>query len=265
MRPDFIYFKEIILNDNNKFTLDFSDEEFVQEIHFLTNRDYYVTSLNCNLILKEYINDEKRLVEELSKKRRLLIEKGPAYQNDIGYLISEISSIFDIKNVAPLTYHFTLHPKILYNYCYYYKFYDTVRKKLEIAKSILHFHILKIMVLNLKGSLVKVKKDTVTIRLFDHYAKIQNVFTHNFDNSWLYENDIHRDINLMFTYDTNNKQWYGTNPNLLLEGTYFATKEKGHFNAIKFFKQFYRIKKKGSGFVGTPEERQKLNCKIKGI
>ena len=92
MRPDFIYFKEIILNDNNKFTLDFSDEEFVQEIHFLTNRDYYVTSLNCNLILKEYINDEKRLVEELSKKRRLLIEKGPAYQNDIGYLISEISS-----------------------------------------------------------------------------------------------------------------------------------------------------------------------------
>ena len=57
------YFKEIILNDNNKFTLDFSDEEFVQEIDFLTNRDYYVASLNCNLILKEYINNKKRLVE----------------------------------------------------------------------------------------------------------------------------------------------------------------------------------------------------------
>ena len=39
----------------------------------------------------------------------------------------------------------------------------------------------------------------------------------------------------MFTYDTNNKQWYGTAPKLLLEATYFATKEKGHFNAVNFF------------------------------
>ena len=59
----------------------------------------------------------------------------------------------------------------------------------------------------------------------------------------------------MFTYDTDNKQWHGTNPNLLLEATYFATKEKGCFNAVKLFKQFYRIEKKGSGFVvGTPED-----------
>ena len=34
------------------------------------------------------------------------------------------------------------------------------------------------------------------------------------------------------------------NPKLLLETTYFATKEKGHFNVVKIFKQFYRIKKK---------------------
>ena len=55
------------------------------------------------------------------------------------------------------------------------------------------------------------------------------------------------------------------NPNLLLETTYFATKEKGHFNVVKFFKQFYRIKKKGSCFVvRTPEERQKLNLQNKG-
>ena len=110
------------------------------------------------MILKEYINDKKRLVEELSKRSRLLIEKGPAYQNNIGYLISEISIIFDTQNVAPLTYHFILHPKILYDCCYYYKFYDTVEKKLQIAKFIFHFHILKVMVLNLKISLVKIKK-----------------------------------------------------------------------------------------------------------
>ena len=50
----------------------------------------------------------------------------------------------------------------------------------------------------------------MTIRLFDDYTKIQNVFMHNFNKRWLYGNNIYRDINLIFTYDTNNKQWYGT-------------------------------------------------------
>ena len=47
------YFKEILFGENNKFTLDFSNEEFVQQLAFLINRDYYISSLNCNLILKE--------------------------------------------------------------------------------------------------------------------------------------------------------------------------------------------------------------------
>ena len=34
MNPVFIYFREIPLKNNNKFMLDFSDEEFVQKINF---------------------------------------------------------------------------------------------------------------------------------------------------------------------------------------------------------------------------------------
>ena len=34
MKPAFIYFREIPLKDNNKFTLDLPDEEFVQKINF---------------------------------------------------------------------------------------------------------------------------------------------------------------------------------------------------------------------------------------
>ena len=34
MKPCFIYFEEIAISDDNKFTLDFSDQEFVQEIDF---------------------------------------------------------------------------------------------------------------------------------------------------------------------------------------------------------------------------------------
>ena len=34
MDPAFIYFREIPVRDNKKFTLDFSDKEFVQKINF---------------------------------------------------------------------------------------------------------------------------------------------------------------------------------------------------------------------------------------
>ena len=53
MNPDSIYFKEILFVENNKFTLDFSNKEFVQQLSFLKNQDYYISSLNCNLISKE--------------------------------------------------------------------------------------------------------------------------------------------------------------------------------------------------------------------
>ena len=60
MRPGFIYFKEIALGDDNKFTLDFSDQELVQEIDFLLNIDYYITNLDCKLKVKNHIHDGKK-------------------------------------------------------------------------------------------------------------------------------------------------------------------------------------------------------------
>ena len=70
MRPCFIYFTEI--NDNNKFTLDFSNEEFIQEVNFSTKNDYFITSLNCNLIVKENIDKKKKLIEDLLKKMSII-------------------------------------------------------------------------------------------------------------------------------------------------------------------------------------------------
>ena len=64
MDPIFIYFNEIDLKDNNKFTLNFSGEQNVQEIIFLKNRDYYVINLNCNLTVKEHIDDNKRVISK---------------------------------------------------------------------------------------------------------------------------------------------------------------------------------------------------------
>ena len=166
-----------------------------------------------------------------------MLEKGPAYQTDTVYLVSEISSIFDIKNVAPLSYHFILDPKILDDNCYYYKFYDTIEKKIKDCKIYSPFSHFKGNGFEFKRIIGQEKRDTVTIRLFDDYTKIQNVFTHDFNNRWLYGNSIYRDINIMFTCDRLDKQWYGTNPNLLIEAIYFARKNKQHFNAVKILKQ----------------------------
>ena len=37
MKPVFIYFREIPFDDNNKFVLEFSDDEFVQKVDFEKN------------------------------------------------------------------------------------------------------------------------------------------------------------------------------------------------------------------------------------
>ena len=62
MRPVLIYFRETHLDENNKFTLDFSDHDFVQEIEFLSKNKYYITSLNCKLKLKEYIREDEKII-----------------------------------------------------------------------------------------------------------------------------------------------------------------------------------------------------------
>ena len=75
MNPALVYFKEVILNNNNKFTLDFSEKEFAQEVNLVNNLDYYITSLNFKLKVKEYILDKDEKIKELSKKVDFYLKK----------------------------------------------------------------------------------------------------------------------------------------------------------------------------------------------
>ena len=99
MKPIFICFKEIKLDDNNKFTLNFSNTKIICEIYFLRKNDYYITSLNCNLIIKGQNDDKSKLIKDLSEKSRLLLEKGPAYQNNINE-ISYFVRATELKTVG---------------------------------------------------------------------------------------------------------------------------------------------------------------------
>ena len=60
MRPILIYFRERHLDENNKFILDFSDQEIVQEIEFLSKSKYFITSLNCQLKLTAYNHEDEK-------------------------------------------------------------------------------------------------------------------------------------------------------------------------------------------------------------
>ena len=51
--------------------MDFSNEEIVQKVNFNKTIDYYIASLDCNLVLKEEIKKErKKLIEKLSEISR---------------------------------------------------------------------------------------------------------------------------------------------------------------------------------------------------
>ena len=59
--------------------LDFSQTEVGYQIRFSTEKDYYITSMNFNLIIHddyEHVNDE---IKQLSEKNNLLLEKSPDF------------------------------------------------------------------------------------------------------------------------------------------------------------------------------------------
>ena len=59
--------------------LDFSQTEVGYQIRFSTEKDYYITSMNFNLIIHndyEHVSDE---IKQLSEKNNLLLEKSPDF------------------------------------------------------------------------------------------------------------------------------------------------------------------------------------------
>ena len=86
MEPIFFYFKETPLEANNKLTLDFSNTELVDQKNFSNENRYYITTMNCNLVIANDYGDLLDDIKELSTKSRLLLEKGPAYQFDLSLI-----------------------------------------------------------------------------------------------------------------------------------------------------------------------------------
>ena len=68
MEPMFFYFIGTPLEANNKFTLDFASTELIYQINFSTKNDYYITTINCNLVIVNEYGDLLEDIKELSTR-----------------------------------------------------------------------------------------------------------------------------------------------------------------------------------------------------
>ena len=217
MRPILIYFREIYLDENNKFTLDFSDHEFVQETEFLSKNKYYITSLNCKLKLKEYIHEDEK-IKKLSAKSRLLLEKGAAYLCDIDYLM--LTSEWYIKD-SNHTYRFKLYPKIIDNYSYKYKFWDTIEKTIRDGQ--IYSPYSQFLGKGFNFERKAIKGLNLIVRLNEEQTLIKSFFLHRSPKggteylNFFLGKAYYRDINLYFLYDRQYKQWFSSGPEFLMK------------------------------------------------
>ena len=83
MEPIIFYFNETPIGVDNTFTLDFSNNELIYQVIFLTENDYYITTMICNLVIANDYGRQIDDIKKLSTKSRLLLEKGAAHQFDL--------------------------------------------------------------------------------------------------------------------------------------------------------------------------------------
>ena len=69
MEPIYFYCKETPLDTNNKFRLDFSNIEMVYETNFSPKNDYYIATMNCNLIIANDCGDATQDIRDPSEKK----------------------------------------------------------------------------------------------------------------------------------------------------------------------------------------------------
>ena len=59
---------EMPIDVNNRFMLDFSNTELIYQINLSTENDYYITTMNCNLIIANDFLDRLKDIKDLSEK-----------------------------------------------------------------------------------------------------------------------------------------------------------------------------------------------------
>ena len=262
MNPIFIYQNEAKLDYNNKFTIDFIDNDVVNYIKFFQKNQYYISSMNCNITKANKkittFEGSQSDVDKLSATSRDLLDKGAASKNDITYMTSFLTPNFNLPDIAPQKYKLVLNPEIINNNSFNYQFYDVNDKRLKFAKIYSPFSHFK-SGFEFKGENYPNKNNKVLIRLIDN-SKIRCIFLYPKNKQWIIEKNLYRDINTKFvrTQRSNaTNSWDSTHPKLFLLAEEKTLREKV-FDTPSFMKQLYWDKhfvteEKGKfPVIGTP-------------
>ena len=245
MNPIFLYQNEVTLDGNNKFSLEFIDDEIINFINFKIENQYYISSLDCNITKanrkKVTFTGTQKLVNDLSDISRELLDKGSTYKNDTGHVTSFLTPNFNLPRLAPQKYSLVLDSKVVDDNCYKYQFYDTVDKRLKFAKIYSPFSHLK-SGLVFKGDNNNTKHESIFISLVQNYTKIRCIFLHSVNDKWKIGTNLYRDFNAKLVRERQSDgtwKYWGTNPNLVWEAEIFSRNRRGIFRTDDFMKHLY--------------------------
>ena len=220
MNPIFIYQNEVVLDNNNKLTIDFVDGEIVNSIAFFAKKQYYISTLNCNISKankrKVTFTGTEALVNDLFVISRELLDKGSNSKNDIDYVTATLTDNYDLPEIAPQKYNIVLDPQVINDNCYRYQFYDNVDKRIKFAKIYSPFSHLKSGII-FKGENDNVKNNKVIFQLVQNYTKIRRVFLQNSDEKAKITTRLYRDLNGKFVKElqrNGTNRWWATNSSL---------------------------------------------------
>ena len=242
MNPVLIYQSETKLDYNNKFTINFIDGDIINKVQFLRKNQYYISSLNCNILKsnnKEVAIDKtkKKLVDDLSLINKEILNKGSDRKNEINYVSLFLPENFNLPTLAPQKYKLKLDSIDIANNSYSYQFYDIQDKRIKFAKIYSPFAHFKsgFIFLNKKDQNKKIK-----IRLVDN-AKIEYEFFYPEEEKIKIQTNLYRDITTKIIKVRENREshsWKIANPNLIWEAEqYYRTNKK--FDTDKFMELMY--------------------------
>ena len=216
MNPVLIYQNEAKFDFNNKFTIEFIDNNVDLFVNFSKERQYYICSLNCNIVkdnkTKTTFESSEEDVTKLSEISRDLLSKGATTKNDIAYVKAELLERYNLPLIAPQKYKLVQDSKTINDNCYSYQFYDVEDKRVKFAKIYSPFtHFKKGLIF--KGEENPNKENQITIQLINN-SKIKFSFYQKINNRRIVENYLYRDYNVKLYKNPFNSEFYISNPGI---------------------------------------------------
>ena len=166
-----------------------------------------------------------------------------------------------IKN-SNYIYSFKLDPKIIDNYSYKYKFWDTIEKIIRDRQIYSPYSQFLGKPFNFERKAIKGLN--LIVRLNEEQTLVESFLLHRspkggteYLNFYLGK-AYYKDINLYFVYDKQCKQWFSSGPEFFNEAICEKVTKK-NFNLKAFARQYYHVEKKGSCYViGHMDQRKAL-------